>query len=1198
MKNTLLFFWAVIFALSTAFALPNIYKTHPIHSIISNISNQKENIVNQKENTVNQKENIVNQKENIVNQKENIVNQKENIVNQKKNIVNQKENIVNQKENIVNQKENNWHLLTHQSISEKVGPNDYMPNAIHIKLKEKKQITFNRKNIHNSLLSNKLNSMNIQNIDLPYERFIKANEEDPYGISRIYEIKFDLPVDPYSLCEELANNPDVEYATPIFRQRAYDYEPNDPRYAAGEQYALNILKLQKAWDISKGNKNVKIAIVDSAIDWTHDDLKDNIWTNPGEIPNNGKDDDGNGLIDDVHGWDFVGNISSPNSPLQPDNDTKPLNSNNEHGTHVAGCASAVTNNNKGIASPGFSCSILPCKVGSDNIYVADILVGYQAILYAANMGADVINCSWGGPGYSQANHDVIKHAVSKGSVVVVAAGNSGGYLDLAKQYPAAFPEVLTVGSTGSNNVSTFSDYGVLVDVWAPGENIISTVLNNQYQRQSGTSMSSPLVAGVCGLVKSIHPNWSPQKVMMQVRSTVVNRLSLNDGSKRPLYFGMVNAADAVLFNNQDPNKVVPGIALQSTSILGGNAVNSYESNSVKINLVNYLAIATNVEVTISAYDNWVKLIDNTQKLGEMNTDAIKEMTFNIAIDQNCPWYLASIRLLVTIKADGNYINYDLLELPLNLPSQNEFGIAAGYIAHPSYFQISGMMMVDKNNGWFVGNDRQQNKGVYSNMVNGTPSQLKSTGGRPIYAVYAFDNASAIVGTGSDDAISQSEIMITTNGGGNWKTVNTSDITGFINFIHFYDSKNGVFLGDPIGNSTVWGCGFTTDGGNSWNLLSTVPAAQVGEDGLVGSGQFTGDKIWFGTTKGRVFYSSDRGKTWSISVASTTGRAVVELSFSDERKGIALISDNVSSANANRYLAQTSDGTNWITHPTINYTTMGLFPVYAFSPIDSKKQYILFSNGSIHQSDDNGNTWSYLQSRLYEGYILGSHNQYGSNVRLWQLGAGLSYLDFEFKPTVAIKKIAIMDDTPIDYGNLEITKNRTKILKLTGTGNSTTNVESYEIIPQEGTNANEFTFSTELPISVDVQSISNIRIRFNPTTTGKKAATINLKTDGEPLSFEVIGNAIPLVSVNDINNDLIGIYPNPASKFIVVQFKQKLNPNSKITLYNSSNLEVLNLDIDSNSNIIQIPVDQLPQGVYFLKIDNDKASEWHKLIIQK
>lgn len=1089
-----------------------------------------------------------------------------------------------------------WYLLTHQIISEKVGPNDYLPNAIHIKLKEKKQITFNRKNLQNSLLSNNLKTMNIENIDLPYEKYIKPDEQDPFGISRIYEITFDLPVDPYTICEELMKNPEVEYATPIFRQRAYDYSPNDPRYKANEQYAINVLKLHKAWDISKGNKNVKIAIVDSGIDWTHEDLSSNIWTNPGEIPNNGKDDDGNGFVDDVHGWDFVGNITSPSNPVKPDNDPKPQNPNNEHGTHVSGCASAVTDNNIGIASPGFSCSIIPCKVGADDINVADILKGYEAILYAANLGADVINCSWGGPGYSPANHDIIKQAVAKGSVIVVAAGNSGGFLDVVKQYPASFSEVLTVGSTGANNVSNFSDYGVSVDIWAPGENILSTVLNNQYNRASGTSMSSPLVAGVCGLVKSIHPNWSPKKVMMQLRSTVVNRLSLNDGTKRPFYFGMVNAEDALLFNNNNPNKLVPGIAIQSTAIQGSNTINSYESNTVKVNLMNYLANATNVEVTISAYDSWVKLENNINKLGNINTDESKELEFTVAIDQNCPWYLATIRLLVTIKADGNYVNYELIELPLNLPSQNEFGIAANYIAHPAYFQMSAMMMVDKNNGWFVGNDRMQNLGIYANMTNGTPSQVKSTGGRPLYAVYAFDNLNAVVGTGSDDAISQSEIMITTNGGTNWKYVNTSNITGFINFVYFYDKNNGIFLGDPLPNSTVWGCGYTTDGGNTWQLLNTLPPALVGEDGLVGSGQFTGDKIWFGTTKGRVFYSSDRGKTWQISIASSSGRAVTELSFSDDKKGIAVISDNLNSANSNRSLAQTSNGIDWESHPTINFTAMGLFPVYVFSPIDSKKQFILFSNGEIHQSDNNGATWSYLQSRLYESYVLGSHNQYGNKVRLWQLGAGLSYLDFEYKPTVEIKKIAIVDQTPIDFGDLEITKNRSKILKIKGIGNSTTQVISSEIQPQEGTLENEFSFATELPINVDVQSITNIRIRFNPTTTGKKGAKINLKTDGEPLSFEVIGNAIPLASINDLTASKLNIYPNPSSRILFIEFNNPLQNNIQIVLYNSLGIEIMNMIANTESNLIKLPIDNLPNGLYYLKLNSNSGTEFHKIII--
>lgn len=1087
--------------------------------------------------------------------------------------------------------ENNWHLLTHQGISEKVSPEYYLPTTVQVKLKEKKGLAPNKKMIHNSLLSAILGSINVSSIELPYEQFVTENN-DTYGISRIYEIKYQSPIDPYTLSEELMKNPEVEYATPVFKQKLY-YEPNDPQYKANSQYALSVLRLQKAWDITKGNKNVKIAIVDSAIDWTHEDLKDNIWINPNEIPDNGIDDDGNGFVDDVRGWDFVGNISSTGSPLQPDNDTKPLNANNTHGTHTAGCASAKTDNNIGIASPGFNCSIIPCKVGADNIYVADILTGYQAILYAANLGADVINCSWGGPGYSPANHDVIKTAVAKGSVIVVAAGNTPSLLDQAKQYPAAFPEVLAVGSTGSNLVSSFSSYGVLVDVWAPGENILSTVLNNGYERQSGTSMASPLVAGICGLVKSIHPDWTPQQIMMQLRSTVVNRLSLNDASRRPWYFGMTNAEDAVTFNYKDPSKKVPGIGLLSTSILGSNSITSYESNTIKIDLKNYLSSAKNVNVSITPYDNWVTLANNTQKFNDFPENETKQMEFNLAINQNCPWFVASIRLLVTITADGNYTNYELIELPLNLPSKNEFGIAANYIAHPSYFPMNAMTMLDKNNGWFVGNDANKTTGLYVRLVNGTPLQIQSASSRPLYAVYAFDNLTALVGTGSDDAVSVSEVMITTDGGQRWTTVNTSHITGFINFIHFYDSNNGILLGDPIGNSTVWGCGYTTDGGKSWNLLNTLPPAQVGEDGLVGSGQFKGDTIWFGTTKGRMFYSSDRGKTWSVSIVSPSGRAVTEVSFMDGKTGIAVLTDNIGSASSNRYVAQTSDGTNWNTL-TYNFTSMGLYPIYAFSPIDSRKQYILFSNGTIFQSNDNGTSWEFLQSRQYDSYILGDHSQFGNKVRLWQLGIGLTYLDFEFTPTVAIKKITLVDQSPVDFGDLEVTKSRNRILKVMGTGNSTTQITGVEFTPDEGTTSDEFEFGTELPVNVDVQSVTNIRVRFVPKSTGKKSSTIKLITDGEPYSFKLIGNAIPLSSVEE-SHISYKLYPNPASQTINL-----INPNNELIKsieFATIEGKVLKTQKINSNSFNTIDISFLTTGTYILKIEFENSIRVFKLIVE-
>jgi subtilisin family serine protease/photosystem II stability/assembly factor-like uncharacterized protein len=1089
-----------------------------------------------------------------------------------------------------------WSTLAQTKFIERVKPKYLVQNAVYVKLKTKTEITQDKKQIKNYRLQSQLADLSVNQIEAPFEKYIGSNETDNNGISRIYKVQYSTPIDPYLVCQELMNNPDVEYATPIFIRYSYDYVPNDPRFNSGEQYALEMLNMRKAWEISKGSKSIKIAIVDSGIDWSHEDLNGNLWTNPGEIPDNGIDDDNDGYVDDVHGWDFVGNISANATTFLPDNDTRPSDPNNLHGTHVSGCADAVTDNNIGIASIGYGCSIIPIKVGADNNQISGILAGYEGILYAAKLGADVINCSWGGPGYSPAEEDIINTAVSKGSVVVVAAGNNSTLVDDDQEYPAGYGAVFCVGSVGTNyKASSFSDYGITVDIWAPGENILSTVPNNGYAKESGTSMASPIISGLVASLKSIHPTWTPKQLMLQIRGTADDKVATSP-SLRPYYFGIANAQKAFQYNNQDPNLQIPGIALEQVLINSQGYISDFNNNQIKISFKNYLSPTTSdVSVKLTPLDNWVVLDDSVFSLNSMASNEIKDLQFNLQVTQNCPWFSGKTRLLATITS-GTYINYELVNLPINIATQNQFAIRVQSANNPGYLSMNAIQMVDEQNGWMVGNDLIYNKGLYG-KISGTNISISYQTTNPDYAIYAFDANTAFIGTGSSTTAT-SEILYTKDGGASWTSYNSTQITGFINFIHFYDSNNGIVLGDPI--NLVWGIATTTDGGKSWNRVNNVPAALTNEAGLVGSGQFSGDHIWFGTTMGRVFSSTDRGQTWSVSNINV-GQPVIYLSFSNDSAGLAIFATDLRPTSGH-FLAMTSDGAkNWNINQTINFTAQNLLPIYVFSPSGTNKQYILFDTGEVTYSDDNGNTWSFELSEKYENYVLATHSILPGKVRLWQLGYSLSYLDFIYQPAEINKQITLLDAEPIDCGNEPVNQNKTKFIKLKNTGNYLSSVLSYQVIPDEGTQASEFSIKSTLPESIDVGSTINFRVGFAPITTGSKSATIQLLTDGNPsnIQFKVIGVGDPANSVFEtLGIDKFNISPNPTNGRVSLYFNSEINGTYQLELFNDLNqiCYLHSFEMQEGNNEYNIEFPKLSDGVYFVILKNATHKYIKKIII--
>ena len=292
--------------------------------------------------------------------------------------------------------------------------------------------------------------------------------------------------------------PGVEFAEPDFVVRA-DLTPNDPNFVS--LYGLNNtgqsagtadadIDAPEAWNVSTGSGAMVVAVIDTGVLYTHADLAGNMWNNPGEIPGDGIDGDGNGRIDDVFGFDFA------------NNDANPIDDNG-HGTHVAGTIGAVGNNGVGVVGVNWDVQIMALKfLGANGSGSTSAAV--SCLNYAVAEGAKVSNNSWGGGGFSSAMNTALNAAQAAGHIFVAAAGNNASNNDAIANYPSNYPQanvIAVASSTRTDTLSSFSNFGATqVDLAAPGSNILSTYGNGGYATLSGTSMATPHVAGATALV--------------------------------------------------------------------------------------------------------------------------------------------------------------------------------------------------------------------------------------------------------------------------------------------------------------------------------------------------------------------------------------------------------------------------------------------------------------------------------------------------------------------------------------------------------------------------------------------------------------------------------------------------------------------------------------------------------------------------
>ena len=480
-----------------------------------------------------------------------------------------------------------------------------------------------------------LNQYNIKSID-KWLSHARHNEKDnDIYLSKIYKVT--LEKNNIAILYQLFN--DLKELN-IFHSLEYEYYrvptyvPNDSQYS--QQWFLPQIEADNAWNLwdidggqTPGNQSILLASIDTGVDWDHPDLRDNIWNNLGEDADgdgvtiiqqggswifdpgdqNAIDDDGNGYIDDFIGWDSSGySGGEDNDPMPPPG----VNNGGTwaHGTHVAGLLSARTNNNTGIASVAFNSKIMCVKVSTGDQSYPYITHGYDGILYAAQAGYDagtftIMNNSWGGIGYSQYEQAIINVAHNDYNAIVLAAGGNGddnGFgTDEFAHYPSSYDNVLSVCPLGQGDSwNHWATYHQSIDLASPGEGIRSTRIGNGYTSWSGSSMATPIVASVIGLMRSMNPNWNNEKLITMVLGTsnpIIYSINTEDYLSGKLGRGRVDALKAVatplfpkielidtdIYIYNDSNGIIEqGEAVEARIILAnnedwGNAINVFGS---------------------------------------------------------------------------------------------------------------------------------------------------------------------------------------------------------------------------------------------------------------------------------------------------------------------------------------------------------------------------------------------------------------------------------------------------------------------------------------------------------------------------------------------------------------------------------------------------------------------------------------------
>ncbi|MCD6374749.1 MAG: S8 family peptidase [Caldisericaceae bacterium] len=545
------------------------------------------------------------------------------------------------------------------------------------------------------------------------------------------------------------------------------YIPNDPYF--DKQWYLKKIGADQAWGLWKnglpGDSTVLVGVVDTGVDYEHPELANVLYINPGEDINhdgrftsedeNGVDDDGNGYIDDVRGWDFAGS-AQPNE--DPDNDVRPPQAGPHlelsHGTHVAGVIAAMTDNSVGIAGISFRSKIIATKHAfDDDLTEPSIIKGYSGVLYCAKLGAKIINCSWGG-GYDFYGKLVVDNVTKNyGAIVVGAAGNDGHNNDENPQYPSDFDNAVCVAALRNDDKKAYySNFGEVVDISAPGGEgssytsaILSTVHANagSYASWQGTSMAAPVVAGALALLKAWFPDDSRDQLLNRMYNAADPIDNINPNYKGLLGHGRVNVFNAIArgilpnirltdyqFETKDGTGATPGDSLSLTLALS-NGVNWQDAYHVK--------------AVLSSTSSFVYILDSLYWIDELPAGAdtiIDQFHVRLWIDSLAPLQDLPLQLKITANDTSEYSFEKTENLTLTISmDQKGFPIQG--------FGINSPIALTQQDGnkYIVGISGQSDLLVFDQTgkkITGFPIAVDATSAAPVVADLDQDGRKEIV----------------------------------------------------------------------------------------------------------------------------------------------------------------------------------------------------------------------------------------------------------------------------------------------------------------------------------------------------------------------------------------------------------------------------------------------------------------------
>ncbi|MBW6482178.1 MAG: S8 family serine peptidase [Vicingaceae bacterium] len=732
-------------------------------------------------------------------------------------------------------------------------------------------------------------------------------------LMKIYQITFSDFSKVDKIIKELQLIEGIEYAekVPLYY---VDFVPNDPQHTGTNKWYHTLVGSENAWNISLGSNTVKIAVVDNAVAANHTDYT--IFAQR-DVADNDNDPTPPTVYTSNQGW--------------------------SHGTHVAGLATADINNGIGIASLGGNAELIAVKTRQSGSTNAGLTHTYQGVQWAAQNGAHIINMSFGGTGFSQTWQNLIN---SFPNIVFVAAAGNDGVTTLF--YPAAYANVICVGSVDANDSrSSFSNYNgstPYVDIASPGGfsngGLLSTVYTtggNTYAKMSGTSMASPFAAGLMGLMLSINPTLTPAQILNCLLTTGVN-INQNIGPRIDALAALQCVQSTV---TGDPIPMFSGVPV---SIIEGQSVSFTDASANGGNPI------TNWTWTFPGGTPG-SFVGQTPPAITYPTAGVYDVTLSVTNSQSTQSLTKTGYITVTLQPFGAWIKQN-----------SGFTTAARGI---NYISI-----VDAQTVWataYDGSGNNANIQQFTKTINGgttwTPGTINvGNTNLGISMIHAFNASTAWVAAYPRAAGQTGGIWKTTNGGTTWTRQNTAtynNAASFTNVVHFWDANVGFAQGDPInGEFELY---TTTNGGTTW---TPVPAANIpnplnaNEFGYVRQIEVIGDNVWFTTSVGRIYHSTNKGVNWQVyqTPISDFGGAVnanssAVLSFASSTTG--LIIDN----NANVYKT-TNSGAIWTL-----LTTSGSVFTNGLCFIEGTN--IAFSTGASPAgssfSQDGGLTWNIIDT---------------------------------------------------------------------------------------------------------------------------------------------------------------------------------------------------------------------------------------------